>query len=86
MTNNIYGDEFQYTDDYMVTLIAEFRKIRDAGEPVTFTPAMIDFCLRACEGTAYSFESMTQYLVEDGQISPVLAQQWKHAYANHRKD
>lgn len=79
-----YGDEFQYTDDYMVTLIAELRKIRDTGEPVTFTPVMIDFCLRACEGTAFSFESMTQFLVESGQISPAIAQQWKHALSKHR--
>ena len=75
-----YGEEFEHAPDGILVLIAELRKILATGEPVTFTPTMIDFMLTQCEDVTYSFESMTAYCIEQGIISRSIANQWKAAY------
>jgi hypothetical protein len=70
---SIYGDEYQYTPDGMVVLIGELRKMIAEGKPVTITVPMMDFILTQCEDVSSSFEAMTQYMVDEGVVSPAIA-------------
>lgn len=78
--SSIYGDEFQHVTDGGVVTIAELRKIIAEGKPVTFTPAMTAFVLQHFEELAYSYEAMTQYMLENGLLTPAIAKDWKTVY------